>query len=1146
MRTTEDDLVATLNLAYDPGFKGEVSQLRARALLQELSADTPADKWTYSAPRVTRNVTAALFSLMTLSLSNPRLLEKFEDSARQFALTWESLARLREASTQDTATINAAIAYELAGYQANAACLAKTLGTDFSNLERPTISQLAGAFLQRLFLQLRSVSERAQREPEITKPIERVLLSADTALAGRGFHDVTSYFLRGDEKKLGSANAWFEEAEAGLSSRGFMTESNIIHAIRSLIPVVKEKSTWSVLREVAKSDLRWERFLKLLSRGTGQNVFKSKSVSELWPSQIAALKKGLLDSWQGKVVKMPTSAGKTLIAELAIVHTLVNHPGAKAVYIAPYRALVSELQETFFNLFGDLGFTISSIIGKYESDEFEELLVSNADILIMTPEKLDLLQRARSDFLRDVRLFVLDEGQIINDTRRGVKFELLLTRMKRKLLNARFLFLSAVVPNETLQDFAKWFKADPQKDILTETWRPSIQRVAKFVWNGAGGYLEYVGTQDNPLLGRYVSDVIQQRTYEYVNLETGRTNSRRFPEAAKADISAELAFKFAGIGSVLVFCSQPKYTIYVAESLERRLNLTRLTNQDVPASIVGAESMRSVVASREWLGESHRITRLLRQGIAVHNGDLPEAVRNAVERDFRDKRLKVLVATNTLAQGVNLPIRTVIIHSCWRYSMEGGRMVRVLARDYWNIAGRAGRAGEETEGTIIHIIIDNKDESDFAYYVGRKDAVEPVNSILFEMLKGLAGERLTLENLREELDPEILALLVEEGSQPISDETISAVLGETLASVQASREKRDVQPLENAVRYTIDNINKIAKDNTYWSAYSSTGLSTASCEVLRGFILTKSDETLDLLKNANSGNLDRLATLFIQASLLVSAIQSEPAFGASLIELLKRWLAGTSIDKLATEYETLSSSEELARFIEDFFAYKLPWGVSAIIRIAQKTLGVGDDQLSTFTRFFPTMIKYGVPHPAASWAMAAGVPSRGVAIDLAALYLGSTDRHDYNNFLEWIGTVTDETLRHDLNLHGSILEDVSRVLFASGINPLLKNIPTVDEAIQKPTHVVGTAYENRWLAAQEARIGDTVRLVREYDNNLDRNAIRVQLNGQPLGYIERPLAQFLAPEIDCGLELEGRIVEVKRGKIPDILIKLDVKPETHS
>src|SRR5581483_12072232 len=141
-------------------------------------------------------------------------------------------------------------------------------------------------------------------------------------------------------------------------------------------------------------------------------------------------------------IRMPTSAGKTRVAELAIVHTLVTQPGSKCVYIAPFRALANEIEESFANLFHDLGYGASTVPGGYDQDEMGEQLASTDDVLVLTPEKLDLLFRLRAELLNQVALIVIDEGHIVADRERGPKFELLVSRLRRRVPSARFLMMS--------------------------------------------------------------------------------------------------------------------------------------------------------------------------------------------------------------------------------------------------------------------------------------------------------------------------------------------------------------------------------------------------------------------------------------------------------------------------------------------------------------------------------------------------------------------------------------------------------------------------------------------------------------------------------------------------------------------------------
>lgn len=1131
-----------LNLHNDTSFQREVAQIRAKALLKEVSGEIPPFNWNYVPARVVRNVTAATFSLEALSFENVARLKNIEMVARQFALAWESLAKLGERTSTSTALINAAIAYELAGYQANAACLARKIGRPLAEISTPKITDLASKFLQRLFIQVLLLSGRVRKEPRIEETTPSGLFEAIAiAMAGQGFAFASNYLLNGDRSSLDKAKRSLSKAEKSLASLGFSEEANIVRGIASVLPIIQEKSIWSVLASVVEDSPRWKRYLRLLARGTGRNVLNSPSISELWPSQLYALAKGLLSSSSSKVIKMPTSSGKTRIAELAIVHTLVTKRGSKCVYIAPYRALVYELERAFLYLFGDLGFRVSSVIGTYETDDFGDLLTADADILVMTPEKLDLLQRAQPEFLDNVHLFVLDEGQIVQDQHRGAKFELLLTRLKRRLPNARFLFLSAVVSEETLEDFAQWFNASPKDDVMTTDWRPSIQRVAKFEWQREKGVIRYSPGEDISLLKEFVSGVIKQNTYEFTNIETGRINKKRFPETShKSQTAAELAYRFAELGPVLVFCSQTNFVEAVAKALESRLDLARKTGKTIPSYLSNSVSTKTVSCAREWLGDNHRVTGFFKKGIAVHHGKLPDILRKAIEDDFRNRNFRILIATNTLAQGVNLPIRTVIVHSCWRHRIEE-LPERIPARDYWNIAGRAGRAGRETEGTIIHIVMSRRDEKDYQYYLRRRRNVEAVQSALFKMLVDLIVKHLDPDIIGERLDPEILALLVEEKTDTLSDEIIKTILDGTLVQKQAARLNYPIEGIQKVFQDTAENIKQRIPDTSYWPIYSSTGLHSNSCEILRDYINVNKDRIIYLLKEARSKHSSDMIAMFLEACVGLPEMLSNYEFGGSNNELLERWLSGTGINEIVAEFgDQAPSLEELARFIEDFFTYRLPWGISAFLRIATKELEFDDKQLSDFAVFFPTMIKFGVPMPSAAWAISAGIPFRKSAIDIATKYLEQAGSPDIEDFREWLGKLREEELRYEFGFEGTVLETVSRALSMSSSNKLLKDSSLSEEIMPYETDVRGIAYENRAIVASRARLNQPIELVRDYANRVDHNAVKVNLYGETLGYVERDLAQLIAPDIDCGLTLAGKIIRIERRRVPKITIRIEI------
>jgi replicative superfamily II helicase len=832
---------------------------------------------------------------------------------------------------------------------------------------------------------------------------------------------------------------------------------------------------------------------------------------------------------------MPTSAGKTRIAEMAIAKTLIEQPGSKCIYVAPYRALVWEIEDVLDRVFTDLGYKVSSVIGSYESDEFEDFLFRNTDVLIITPEKLDLVQRIQSEFLNSVRLLVLDEGHIVDDRRRGAKFELLLTRLRRKLKEARFIFISAVMPQQTLEDFANWIGAG-RSQVITSDWRPSIQRKAKFKWQGRTGVIRYSREEDISGLNEFVPGVIQKVEYEYTNPTTLRVNRTIFPGSTKADAAAELAIRFSELGAVLVFCTQPNFTIAVAKAMQRALSLHRTIGESIPSCFQHTPITRSIIAANEWLGSEHPVTQALKSGIAVHYGDLPEVVRKAIEVDFRANRYQVIIATNTLAQGVNLPIRTVVIHSCRRFDPVSQSLDRIPTRDYWNIAGRAGRAGIETVGTIVHIVFNNRDEGDFNYYMDKAN-IEPVRGALFQMLNDLLTERISEEALGAELDSEILAMLVEESISSPDRQRFEEILGQSLVYIQAVKDNLNFTPLVDTIVRVANNTLLTVTDEELRKVYAGTGLSTNSCEFIRQSIATQVDMVSTLLREAGINELSRLADFFLQCCTNLPEIQPDREFGGDCLELLVSWISGDSPEVLSEKFgDQAGSSEELAKFVEEFFGYLLPWGISACIKIASSILKLEPNVVSEFIRYFPSMTKYGLADPKACWLMSIGIPSRRIALDMAAAFQAESSRKDYDSFLEWLGGLDEERLQDGFKLTGLVLEDVARAVFRSKSNPLLVKYPDARAILPIEVEVRGISYENRSVVARQVRQGDKVDLVRDYDNPVDANAIKVIHSRGELGFVPRDTSQLLALEVDTGLRLVASVTAITPGRVPKIKI----------
>lgn len=303
--------------------------------------------------------------------------------------------------------------------------------------------------------------------------------------------------------------------------------------------------------------------------------------------------------------------------------------------------------------------------------------------------------------------------------------------------------------------------------------------------------------------------------------------------------------------------------------------------------------------------------------------------------------------------------------------------------------------------------------------------------------------------------------------------------------------------------------------------YSTTGLSSRSCEVFREHASANASTVVESLTDDSTAALD-LATLLMAPVMRIEEMQSDQAFAGSYEDLLAAWMAGMPMSEIRTEFsEEVASVEELASFVDDTFGYRLPWGISGYMRIAQFTLDVDPDEICATARFLPSMMKFGVPTPEASWAMAAGVPLRSAAIALSTAFLEQVEEPSQRAFLGWLGGIDANELRRSYSVRGAALAEVTRAISRSTFNELLMQSADVDHHLPLITRVRGIKFDNRRAAAARVTEGSRLRLERDYSNAVDRNAISVLFRGEDIGFLPRDAAQLLAPELDAGVKLRA-------------------------
>lgn len=387
------------------------------------------------------------------------------------------------------------------------------------------------------------------------------------------------------------------------------------------------------------------------------------------PSQEDAIENGLLTFKRSFCLGMSTSAGKSYITELIVFQEIQKNPQAKILYLAPLRSLSRELTQHYRKVSKQLNFKVRSSYGGHVS-EIEDASMEKAQLFIATPEAFMSVDVDFADF----SLIICDEGQIIDDESRGIEYELLLTRL-RQYEHLRFLFLSAILPN--LSDINVWIGGEAS-EVGDSTYRPCKQRLGVFRDDG----------------NHYLVDMLDAESgYETVNYSIPLSGERPKGNERKEQCSV-VAQNAKNAGVVMVFA----YMKNLCKNLvEQFLNDTN-QKQEKEHSDLGKQVIEYCAYQ---LGDDFELVNCLRRGIAYHHADLPQDIREYIEQLLEGGDIRVVICTSTLAEGVNFPIKTLILAYINYIDEVTDYKGFIGAEKIKNIVGRVGRAGRETYGTII-------------------------------------------------------------------------------------------------------------------------------------------------------------------------------------------------------------------------------------------------------------------------------------------------------------------------------------------------------------------------------------------------------------------------------------------------------------
>ena len=580
-------------------------------------------------------------------------------------------------TNEDYIKLLGACAYYLIGYPGSAKVLVNLI--EDRELDANALEQVILALLKKSKINGDNLNS--------DNPYKDLISAFNKYLDDFSNNGTSSHLLKSTSQKI-------KEGTHAYGSDRELLFGDIIHAICSKYI---EISAWESLPKYSgiSQDL-WRPYIK-----------RKTSIKELWPAQVM-LGEGGVFKGKSAIIQMPTSVGKTKATELIIRGSILSKRSNFAVIIAPFRALCQEIYNSMSIQFSqdiDIHLNLVSDVLQVDTDNID---YRSNHILILTPEKFEYLLRHKPEMGNAIGLIIYDEGHLFDDKSRGAKYELLLSSLKQKLPEkTQVILISAVMPNA--REIGEWLIGEDCTLIEARSLTPTNRSLAFASWNlrhFRRGRLNFVNESDIEVDEFFVPGILEQQRLELRGRETKERffPARKNPAFDYYHIALSLGCRLVQSGPVAIFIGRKDSALVIARDIVDAFD--RGLNYQKPSNISDtAELERLSKYLKNTLGNESIQAKAAAIGIFIHHGSTPHGVRLSVEYALQKEHAKFVICTSTLAQGVNLPIRYLIVTT----NFQG--VNRIKTRDFHNLMGRAGRAGIYTEGTIIfsnHSIYDNR------------------------------------------------------------------------------------------------------------------------------------------------------------------------------------------------------------------------------------------------------------------------------------------------------------------------------------------------------------------------------------------------------------------------------------------------------
>lgn len=751
-----------------------------------------------------------------------------------------------------------------------------------------------------------------------------------------------------------------------------------------------QNSIWTVTRAV---NSRVTRFVAQLV-----NRAHEKPIFEMLPPQRATLREhGLLGSGhRAVVVSLPTSSGKTFIAQFRMLQALnqFDSEAGWVAYIAPTRALVNQICAKLRRDFEPLGVVVERVSPALEIDGVEAEILANSDpdnafrILVGTPEKIDLLLRGGWEVKigRPLTLVVVDEAHNLSQGQRGLRLELLLATINRECRNSQFLLLTPFVQNGA--EIAKWLSPDSNANIGVQfEWKPNDRAIViaqPKKGERAGDFILNLSTVHTT---RRTIDVPEE-----IKLCSGRLLGLTWSsvKASLSKVAAVTAQCLNRRGTIIVVASKVPHTWSIARTL-----LNGIDAETSKSNGSSEEEFKKAISEEikfvcdfvsDEFGEDFELIEFLQNGIGLHHSGLSDETRVLMEWLVEREQLTTLVATTTIAQGVNFPVSGVVLagHQ-YPYGQD------MPPEDFWNLTGRAGRSGQAGLGVIALAANTDEKAETLKLYVQRN--VADLNSTLIDMVRNaIANGPLELQTLFYMKEWSAFLQYLAHTYRQIGDHDAFAMqIEQVLRGSFGFQKIRQQDPtVANALVSAVQRYARILRGKPL-ALVDSTGFSWESVSKALAGIREEGlgSDMWDAERLFSDGNTDlqrAFGVLFKVPEIrdeLSDAIRGRGQDGDLLARIVKDWVHGASIPDLAAAYfdnpegDSTVAITNACKSVYGKLIQTASWGLSAVQSL---TMGEAIEELSEgeqrTVRNLPSRIYYGVNTDAAIDLRLLGVPRK--------------------------------------------------------------------------------------------------------------------------------------------------------------------------